>query len=75
MQTDLPLRFGQLRVRDLLLLEHLDELGSLTETAARLHVTQSAITQALQVLEKAGLLKVEYGGVRVLDINGLKCFS
>ena len=62
MQTDLPLRFGQLRVRDLLLLEHLDELGSLTETAARLHVTQSAITQALQVLEQAfGTTLVERG--------------
>ena len=62
MQPDLPLRFGQLRVRDLLLLEHLDELGSLTETAARLHVTQSAITQALQVLEQAfGTTLVERG--------------
>lgn len=36
-----------------MLLEHLDELRSLTDTAARLHVTQSAITQALQSLEAA----------------------
>ena len=36
-----------------MLLEHLEELGSLTEVAARMHVTQSAITQALQSLEEA----------------------
>lgn len=51
--TPLPARFAQLRLRDLMLLEHLAELGSLTEAAARLHVTQSAITQALQSLEQA----------------------
>ena len=49
----LPARFAQLRLRDLMLLEHLDELGSLTEAAVRMHVTQSAITQALQSLEEA----------------------
>jgi DNA-binding transcriptional LysR family regulator len=49
----LPGRFSQLRLRDLLLLEHLQELGSLTEAAVRMHVTQSAITQALQSLEAA----------------------
>jgi DNA-binding transcriptional LysR family regulator len=49
----LPARFAQLRLRDLALLEHLHELGSLTEVAARMHVTQSAITQALQTLEAA----------------------
>lgn len=49
----LPARFAQLRLRDLMLLEHLQELGSLTEAATRLHVTQSAITQALQSLEAA----------------------
>ncbi|MGH8808283.1 MAG: Crp/Fnr family transcriptional regulator [Noviherbaspirillum sp.] len=27
--------------------------------------------QALQVLEKAGLLKVDYGGIQILDIDGL----
>lgn len=51
--TTLPARFAQLRLRDLMLLEHLEELGSLTEAAARLHVTQSAVTQALQSVEKA----------------------
>ncbi|MBK9607406.1 MAG: LysR family transcriptional regulator [Betaproteobacteria bacterium] len=49
----MPARFAQLRLRDLMLLEHLEELGSLTEAAARMHVTQSAITQALQSLEEA----------------------
>ncbi len=51
MTTTLPARFAQLRLRDLMLLEHLEELGSLTKAAARMHVTQSAITQALQSLE------------------------
>ena len=49
----LPARFAQLRLRDFTLIEHLEELGSLTATAARMHVTQSAITQALQSLEEA----------------------
>jgi DNA-binding transcriptional LysR family regulator len=49
----LPPRFAQLRLRDLTLLAHLEELGSLTDVAARMHVTQSAITQALQSLEAA----------------------
>jgi len=53
MPTALAARFAQLRLRDLMLLEHLAELGSLTAAAARMHVTQSAITQALQSLEGA----------------------
>jgi DNA-binding transcriptional LysR family regulator len=53
MAAALPARIAQLRLRDLMLLEHLHELGTLTEAAARMHVTQSAITQALQSLEKA----------------------
>ena len=53
MNDALPPRFAQLRLRDLMLLEHLEQLGSLTEAAARLHVTQSAVTQALQNLEQA----------------------
>jgi DNA-binding transcriptional LysR family regulator len=73
MHVDLPPRFDQLRVRDLLLLEHLHDLGSLTEVAARLHVTQSAITQALRVLEQGfGTALVERGrrgqrGVRLTE--------
>lgn len=30
--------------------------------------------QALQVLEKEGLLKVDYGGIQILDLDGLRCF-
>src|SRR5262245_54359484 len=62
MAVALPPRVAQLRLRDLMLLEHVDELGSLTEAAERLHVTQSAITQALQSVEKAfGRTLVERG--------------
>ncbi len=46
-------RLAHLRLRDLMLLEQVEELGSLTEVAARMHVTQSAITQALHSLEAA----------------------
>jgi DNA-binding transcriptional LysR family regulator len=53
MATPLPPRFAQLRLRDLMLLEHVAESGSLTEVAARMHVTQSAVTQALQSVEEA----------------------
>ena len=55
-------------------------------TAAQLQLSQEEIgllsgvsrqraNQALQVLEKAGLLTVEYGGIRVLDVMGLKRFG
>jgi len=62
MANPLPARFSQLRLRDLMLLEHVADLGSLTEAARHLHVTQSAITQALQGLEQAiGATLVERG--------------
>jgi len=55
-------RYAQLRLRDLLLLEHIAELGSLRAAAERLHVTQSAVSQALQGLEAAfGTALVERG--------------
>ena len=38
-------------------------------------VSRQRANRALQVLEKAGLLKLEYGGVRVLDVDGLKRFG
>lgn len=38
-------------------------------------VSRQRANQALQVLEKAGLVKVEYGGVRVRDVEGLKQFG
>lgn len=53
MTAALPPRFAQLRLRDLMLLEHVAESGSLTDVAARMHVTQSAVTQALQSVEAA----------------------
>lgn len=31
--------------------------------------------QALQVLEKEGLLRVDYGGIRILDLDGLRRFE
>jgi CRP-like cAMP-binding protein len=31
--------------------------------------------QALQVLEKVGLLRVDYGGIRILDLDGLRRFE
>ncbi|MGH8752094.1 MAG: Crp/Fnr family transcriptional regulator [Burkholderiales bacterium] len=31
--------------------------------------------QALQILEKAGLIRVEYGGVTILDVEGLRRFG
>ena len=58
----LDARFAQLRLRDLMLLEHLAELGSLRAAAERLHVSQPAVTQALQGLEAAfGTALVERG--------------
>ncbi|MBL0729954.1 LysR family transcriptional regulator [Piscinibacter sp. HJYY11] len=55
-------RIEQLRLRDLLLLEHIAEHGSLRKVAEALHVTQPAVTQALQGLEQAfGVELVERG--------------
>jgi CRP-like cAMP-binding protein len=31
--------------------------------------------QALQLLEKAGLVRLDYGGIRVLDVEGLRQFE
>ena len=56
------LRVDQLRLRDLSLLDHLAQTGSLRITAQRLHVTQPAVTQALKVLEQAfGMALVQRG--------------
>ena len=38
-------------------------------------VSRQRVNQALQVLEMAGLLKVEYGGIRILDLAGLRAFG
>ena len=46
-----------------------EELGYLSG------VSRQRANQALQVLEKAGLLKVEYGRIRILDLDGLRAFD
>jgi biotin operon repressor len=38
-------------------------------------VSRQRVNRALQVLEKAGLLAVEYGHIRILDLEGLRVFS
>jgi CRP/FNR family transcriptional regulator, cyclic AMP receptor protein len=38
-------------------------------------VSRQRVNQALRVLESAGLLKVEYGGLRILDLDGLRSFG
>ena len=38
-------------------------------------VSRQRANQALQVLEKKGLLRVEYGGITVLDLDGLGRFG
>ena len=35
-------------------------------------VSRQRVNQALHVLESSGLLKVEYGGIRILDLEGLR---
>jgi CRP-like cAMP-binding protein len=42
-----------------------EELGYLSG------VSRQRVNQALRVLEKAGLVKVEYGRIRILDLEGL----
>jgi CRP-like cAMP-binding protein len=46
-----------------------EELGYLSG------VSRQRVNQALQVLEKAGLVKVEYGRIRILDLDGLRAFQ
>lgn len=63
-------RMEQLRLRDLLLLEQIEAHGTLRKVAEVMHVTQPAITQALQGLERAfGVALVERAsrGVRLTE--------
>jgi CRP-like cAMP-binding protein len=46
-----------------------EEVGYLTG------ISRQRANQALQVLEKAGLLKVDYGRIRILDLEGLRSFT
>ncbi|MEO6351524.1 MAG: Crp/Fnr family transcriptional regulator [Oxalobacteraceae bacterium] len=54
-------------------------------SASRLQISQEEIgylsgtsrqraNQALQVLEKAGLVQVDYGGIQIVDLDGLRTF-
>lgn len=45
-----------------------EEIGYLTG------VSRQRVNQALQVLERAGLLTIEYGRLRILDLEGLRSF-
>ncbi len=38
-------------------------------------VSRQRVNQALKVLEQSGMLKVEYGGLTVLDLDGLRSFG
>lgn len=53
MPDTLTARIEFLRLRDLLLLERIDAASSLRQVAQGLHLTQPAVTQALQSLEQA----------------------
>jgi CRP-like cAMP-binding protein len=45
------------------------ELGYLTG------LSRQRVNQALQALEKAGLLRVDYGSITVVSLAGLRCFG
>jgi CRP/FNR family transcriptional regulator, cyclic AMP receptor protein len=38
-------------------------------------VSRQRVNQALQRLERAGLLKVDYGRIRIIDLDGLRSFA
>jgi CRP/FNR family cyclic AMP-dependent transcriptional regulator len=42
------------------------------EIGYRSGISRQRVSQALQALEKLGLLRVEYGGVTILDLEGLR---
>jgi CRP/FNR family cyclic AMP-dependent transcriptional regulator len=46
-----------------------EEIGYLCSTS------RQRANQALQVLEKAGLLRVDYGSITILDLDGLRAFD
>lgn len=46
-----------------------EELGLLSGAS------RQRANQALQVLEKQGLLRLDYGGIRILDLDGLRRFG
>lgn len=38
-------------------------------------ISRQRVNQALRVLEKSGLLKLEYGGITVLDVEGMRNYG
>jgi len=70
MATDSSARLEHLRLRDLLIIERVHELGSLRKVAQSMHLTQPAVTQALQTLEDcfgAQLVQRSSGGATLTD--------
>jgi len=57
------------RTTELIIQISQEEIGNLSG------VSRQRANQALQVLEKQGLLRVEYGGITVLDPEGLGKFG
>ena len=56
--------------------EHADEVQLSQEEVGYLTgISRQRANQALQVLEKAGLIKVEYGRIRIIDLDGLRTFT
>jgi CRP/FNR family cyclic AMP-dependent transcriptional regulator len=37
--------------------------------------SRQRVNVALQLLEKAGVVRLDYGGIRVLDLEGLRAFQ
>ena len=56
--------------------EHADEVQLSQEEVGYLTgISRQRANQALQVLEKEGLIKVEYGRIRIIDLDGLRSFA
>lgn len=60
----------QLRLRDLMLLDHIAQLGTLRRVAQALHVTQPAVTQMLHGLERAMGTALVLRGRRGVSLTG-----
>lgn len=73
MSADSTAKLEHLRLRDLLLIERIHELGSLRHVADNMHLTQPAVTQALRNLEDAfgAQLVVRSSGGARLSPTGL----
>jgi CRP-like cAMP-binding protein len=48
---------------------------SQAEIALLVGTSRQRVNQSLQTLEKVGLLEIEYGAIRVLDLEGLRRFG